>query len=76
MTHDETKHVCLCTFSPDEREVLMFIAARIDKARPQYGPMVIDSDQRDWDAEAHFEDVDAVVYRSVAHIKKQRAKKC
>ena len=74
MTHDQG-HLCLCNFSPDEREVLQFMADRIDKARAQYGPLQIDSDERDWDWEEHLENVDGSIYRAIGIIKKRRARK-
>jgi hypothetical protein len=48
------------------------IVSRINAARPIYGPLVIDTDLRDWEGEAHLEDLDGVVYRSIAHIKRRR----
>lgn len=65
-------HICVCNFSPDEEEVLRFIASRIEKARPQYGPLNIDTDKRDFEDEAHCEDVDAIVYRTITTIKRRR----
>ena len=75
MTHFPTfppNTLDLASFSPDEREVLLLIASRIDAARAQYGPLQIDSDDRDFEYEGYLEVVDKTVYDTIEIIKRRR----
>lgn len=75
MKCDQAAHLCLCAFSPDEREVVTVIAGRIDKARAQYGFLSIDDDTRDWEDEWQAEDIDSAIYKTIHTIKRKRRRK-
>ncbi len=54
---------------PTARRVLLMIGERLLMGRRQYND---DFDKpRDWDAEATFEDLDSVIYRTVKIVKRQ-----
>lgn len=58
--------------SPDERALLDLIGERIEQGRATYGPLYLDSDDRDFETEALEEILDAVVYLAAAILKLRR----
>jgi len=54
----------------DERRVLFAIARRLDRGSAQYGRLDIARDHRDWTKEENEEHMDAVVYATIATLKR------
>lgn len=72
MTHDCQRALCLCSFSTDEEELVRFVVARIDAARPVYGPLDLDTNERDNEAEELMEWIDAPLWRGIRILKRRR----
>lgn len=66
-------HLCLCRFSPDERELILWGAKRVDDAREVYGHLILDTDARDHEVDALEEDLDARFYLSKRLVQRVRA---
>ena len=59
----------------DERRVLLYLARRIvDLGQKTYGPIDIESDQRDWLREVNQELGDAVFYVAMTALKREVGK--
>ena len=58
----------------DEIEVLIEIAGRLSKGADEYGELDLDTDTRDFRAEAAEEAQDALVYLAAEKIRKRRGR--
>jgi len=57
---------------PDARKVLHLIASRMVAGQRKYGKLVLETDARNWRAEEREELLDAIVYRTIADVNRER----
>lgn len=60
---------------PDSEEVLSLIRERLTIGQERYGPLDINTDQREWELEALEEALDLSVYLAIRliHLRRQRS---
>jgi hypothetical protein len=74
--HDELRGLSLAQLNdrltPDAQRVLHRVAQRIVAGQAKHGPLVVESDQRNWSQETREELLDVIVYRAIADIANDR----
>ena len=65
----------ITALNDDELAVVHGVIEGLVRGRKQYGPLVVDSDERDWAAECFAEQRDAAIYACIGLIKAKRAKR-